>query len=62
MKELRGHTFMTSTRKGDGGLLTFVTCLGILLFKNNRSDVHFYGWRGWGRSQNLSFLADVINV
>ena len=38
------HTFMTSTRKGDGGVLTFVTCLRILLFLSNRSIVHFCGW------------------
>ena len=30
--ELRDHTFMTSTRKGDGGVLQFVTCVQILLF------------------------------
>ena len=53
MKELRSHTFMTSTRKGDGGFLTFITWLGILLFKNNRSDVHFYRGRGWGRVTKL---------
>ena len=40
------HTFITSTRKGGGRVLKFVTCLGILLFLNNRSIVHFCGW--WG--------------
>ena len=45
---LRGHTFMTSTRKEGGGILKFVTCLRILLFLNNRSIVDFCGWRGYG--------------
>ena len=40
---------MTSTQKGGGGVLKFVTCLWILLFLNNRSIVHFYGcWGGGG--------------
>ena len=34
---------MTSTQKGVGGVLKFVTCLSILLFLNNRSIVHFCG-------------------
>ena len=39
---------MTSTQKGGGGVLKFVTCLWILLFLNNRSIVHFYGCWGGG--------------
>ena len=42
---------MTSTQKGGGEVLKFVTCLWILLFLSNRSIVHFCG--GWeGVSKN----------
>ena len=41
---LRDHTFMTSTRKRDGGeFFKYATYLQILLFLNNRSIVHFGG-------------------
>ena len=42
------HTFTTSTRKGPGEGLKFLTCLWILLFLNNRHIVHFCGWRKKG--------------
>ena len=62
-KEARNHTFMTSTRKGYGGVeggkvLKFVMCLWIISLLNNRSTVYFFGWRGWG-SQNWLFFLDV---
>ena len=43
---------------GFRGVLKFVTCLQILLFLNNRSSVHFWGWRGWG-SKSWLFFVDV---
>ena len=60
-RPVRDHTFMTSTRKGGGGVLKFVTCLRMLFFLNNRSIVHFCGWWGVGGSKNWSFFVDVIN-
>ena len=60
---LRDHPFMTSILKEDeGGDLKFVTCLWLQLFLNNRSIVHFCGWRGcWGHKIG-HFFVDVINV
>ena len=36
-------SIMTSTQKGGGEVLKFVTCLRILLFLNNKSIAHFCG-------------------
>ena len=41
-KHEKHHIFMTSTSKGEGGILKFVTNLQILLFFLNISIVHFF--------------------
>ena len=38
--EVTDRIFMTSPQKGGGGVLKFVSCLRILLFLNNISNVH----------------------
>ena len=48
--------FMTPTRKEVRGVLKLVTCLWILLFLNNRSIVHFFGWWGYGGQKIGHFL------
>ena len=55
IKLKRDHTFMTSTQKGGGGILTFVTCLRILLFLNNRSNCSFLWMVGWGVKKLVIF-------
>ena len=39
---------MTPTQRRSGEVLKFVSWLQILLFLNNRSIVHFCGWRVYG--------------
>ena len=50
---------MTSTQKGGGGVLQFVTCLRILLFLNI-DLLLFLRMVGVGGSKNWSFFVDVI--
>ena len=57
---LRDHTSLTSTEKGGGGVLKFVTCLCILLFLNNRSIIRFCEWWGWEGQKIGIFFVDVI--
>ena len=46
---------MTSTRKGAGGVLKFVTCLWILFFLNNRSLFIFADGGGRGVKKLVIF-------
>ena len=45
---IRDHAFVTFTWQGVEGVFKFVTCLRILLFLDNRSDIRFCGWWGSG--------------
>ena len=53
---------MTTTQKVSGGFLKFVTFLQVLLFLNNRSIVHFWGWCGVRKvSKNWLYFVDILN-
>ena len=53
---------MTSTQRGDGKVLKFVTCLQILLFLNNRLLFIFAdgGWVGGGFGCHNCIILNII--